>query len=228
MTSEHLLDAIGLLDDKLIREAEDYTVQKRRVDHRKWIGLVASFAVVLALGYGVTHIGMGGGGALTSGGGAAGAPSASNSLAQGSPSTDHNGTMAPSGEESQGAAIESPGSGASGGISMDVPDAVAPTAPPEYASGEEDLNSDRLLALKVDGTVYWATEEYIQLDPEESDIRYTTSYIDSAEPEEDGQANFLPVGLAYVMLEDGTVAVRHDGDGGSWRIFDPVPPWERP
>lgn len=72
MTGEHLLDAMGLLDDDLVREAEEYRRPKR--NYGPWLGLAASFAVVLALGYGVTHIGMGGANNMS---GAASAPAAS-------------------------------------------------------------------------------------------------------------------------------------------------------
>ena len=56
MTSEHLMDAVGLLDDDLIQEAEYPVPQRARPDHRHWLGWAACLAVVLALGYGVTHI----------------------------------------------------------------------------------------------------------------------------------------------------------------------------
>lgn len=66
MNSEHLLDAIGLLDDDLIREAEEYRRPGR--NWRPWISLAACLAVVLTLGYAVTHLefGMGGGSAAPS------------------------------------------------------------------------------------------------------------------------------------------------------------------
>ena len=44
---------------------------------------------------------------------------------------------------------------------------------------------------------------------------------------EDGQANFLPVGHSYVLLDDGTAAVLEDEETNSWRIYDSVPPWEK-
>lgn len=59
MNAEHLLDAIGLLDDDLIREAESYRRPKR--NYKPWIGLAACLAVVLTLRWGLSHIGMGGG-----------------------------------------------------------------------------------------------------------------------------------------------------------------------
>lgn len=57
MSAEHLLIAIGLLDDDLIQEAE----RVRRPNYGKWIAWAASLALVIALGYGITHPGAGGG-----------------------------------------------------------------------------------------------------------------------------------------------------------------------
>ena len=57
MNTEHLLDAIGLLDDDLVREAEEY--RRPRRDYSRWISLAAGFAVVLTLGYGVIRSGRG-------------------------------------------------------------------------------------------------------------------------------------------------------------------------
>ena len=53
MNTEHILDAIGLLDDDLIREAEEYSRPRVRHSYGTWLGLAASFAVVLTLGSGV-------------------------------------------------------------------------------------------------------------------------------------------------------------------------------
>lgn len=200
MTSEHLLDAIGLLDDGLIREAEEYIPRKKRSRYGAWMSLAACLALVVALSYGLTHIGMGGGAPPSgAGGGAANTPASSNGVsAPGEPASG----------ESQG--------GATGG---DMSGGDTPGAP-------VGSQGDWLFAVKVDGTVYWATKEYIHLEPEEGDIRYTTSFVNGAEPEEDGQANFLPVGSAYVVLEDGTVAVLKE-DTGSWQVYGSVPPWEK-
>lgn len=219
MTSEHLLDAIGLLDDSLIQEAEEYSRPRR--DYSRWMGLAAGFAVILALGYGATHIGgMGGGGCAPEfSGGAAGAPSVSSAFDPGPASTDQ--ALSPAGgDSSAGGAVEPPNADSG---SVDVPNAADPADP----GVAEETPGDWLFAIQVDGVIYRATNEYIHLEPEESDIRYTTSFIDGAEPEENGQANFLPVGCAYVMLDDGTAAVYQE-DTGSWRVYDSVPPWERP
>lgn len=190
MNAEYLLDCVGMLDDGLIREAEEY--RRPRRNYSRWISLAACLAVALTLGYGVTHMGMGGGGAAPEGwsGGAAENRPAASAPAELPTATD---------DSSQG-----------GGS----PDLSAPGS------------ADWLSAIRVDGVVYWATNEYIHLEPEEDDIRYTTSFINSAEPEEDGQANFLPVGRAYVVLDNGTAAVYQE-DNDTWRVFDPVPPWEQ-
>ena len=46
MTSEHILDAIGLLDDELVREAEEYRRPRARFDCRRWGSLAACCALV--------------------------------------------------------------------------------------------------------------------------------------------------------------------------------------
>ena len=93
MNAEHLLDAIGLLDDDLIREAEVY--QPSRRDYKRWISLAACLAVVLTLGYAVTHLefGMGGGSAAPSD------PSGGNGVSTPAASTPAGGT---DGSETEG------------------------------------------------------------------------------------------------------------------------------
>ena len=199
MNPEYLLDAMGLLDDDLIQEAEQYQRRKPRINYSRWLAWAASFAVVIVLGYGVTHIGMGGGGSAPNGGASTGGAAASGCESM---------QNAPS-------ATDSPD---------DSDQAFVPEEPSNGAGGTQA--GDWYLALMADGTVYWATEEYIDLDPEEDDIRYTTSFINSVEPEEEGQANFLPVGTAYVVLDNGIAAVYQE-DTGSWRVYDSVPLWEK-
>lgn len=66
MNAEHLLDAIGRLDDDLVRDAERYRRPKARFGPLPvW---AASFAVAILLGYGATHFGMGGGSMSTNAG----------------------------------------------------------------------------------------------------------------------------------------------------------------
>lgn len=220
MNAEYLLDAMGLLDDDLIREAEEYTVRKRAADAQRWIGLAASLAVVLVLGYGVFqlgHIGMGGSAPSNeASGGAANAPSGSYGEADAPP-------PAPEGSDhdfqQSGGDWAEPGGSYGGDPAPQEPASPGATEP---VGGEGDW----LPALRVDGIVYRATQEFIHLEPEEGDIRYTTSCLNTWEPEEDGQANFEPVGSPYVVLDNGTVAVLHDGEN-SWQIYDSVPPWEK-
>lgn len=214
MNAEYLLDAVGLLDDGLIREAEEY--QPPRRDYRPWIGLAASFAIVLTLGYALTHLGMGGGAAPENqaSGGAANAPAGSYG-GDGAPPPAS--TEGPDGSSMQGGGDwPEPGS----------PDAAAPQEP--GANGGSSVTGDWLPAIRVDGVVYyWDTKECIHLEPEEDDICYTTSFINSWEPEEDGQANFLPIGLPYVVLDNGTVAVLHNEETNTWEVYNSVPPWEK-
>ena len=215
MNAEYLLDAVGFVDDDLLREAEEYSRPRR--DYRPWIGLAASFAVVLTLSYALTHIRMGGGGAAPKNemsGGAAGAPSGS-----------YGGAEAPPPEPAQSPDGSAPQNGENRPASSS-PDAAEPQEP--GANGGGSVTGDWLPAIRVDGVVYyWDTKEYIHLEPEEDDICYTTSFINSWEPEEDGQANFLPIGMPYVVLDNGTVAVLHNEETNTWEVYDSVPPWEK-
>lgn len=130
MNAEYLLDAIGRLDDDLIQEAERYRRPKAR--YGRLLGLAASFAVVIALGYVLTHVGgMRGGGAPSfSGGGNNGAPASGNSA----PSGD---SMLPGGYSGAG----EDGTGAP--FKPDVPTEASPTAPSgenaEAPSSSSDL-----------------------------------------------------------------------------------------
>lgn len=77
MNAEHILDALGLLDDDLVREAEEYSRPKARRGYGAWMGWAASFAVVLVLGYGLVRFGAGSGGGAAGNAPAASAPAAS-------------------------------------------------------------------------------------------------------------------------------------------------------
>lgn len=83
MNAEYLLDAIGQLDDDLVREAERY--RRPKVRYGRLMGLAASFAVVIALGYVLIHVGGMGNGAAPnlSGGGNGGAPANGADVPQG-------------------------------------------------------------------------------------------------------------------------------------------------
>ena len=58
MTAEHLMNAMGLLDDDLIQEAEQIVRSRRRIRAGRWLGLAASLALVIVLGYGAAHTGL--------------------------------------------------------------------------------------------------------------------------------------------------------------------------
>ena len=147
MNREQLLEAVGLLDDDLIQEAEAYRRPER--NYRPWISLAACLAVVLALGYGVTHLGMGGG---MSGGASQNAPSAgapaSSALTGDSTSggDDLPPVNVPNGTENES-------QGGSGG------DFQAPEAPGE--PGAPDLAGGTLLvSVCLDGQWYRFTHTY--------------------------------------------------------------------
>lgn len=128
MNAEHLLDAIGRLDDDLVQEAERYRRPKAR--YGRLLGLAACFAVVITLGYVLTHVGgMGSGGAPSfSGGGNGGAPASGNSAPGG-------GSMLPGGYSD--AALNAPQGGDSG-------EAAEPNAPGESepsSPGGENTNT---------------------------------------------------------------------------------------
>lgn len=201
MTSEHLLDAIGLLDDGLIREAEEYVPRKKRARYGAWLGLAACFALVVVLGYGVTHLRMGGG-AASGGANAPSAPSGNTMPAPGEPAAS---------SESQ--------VGAAGG---DMSGGGTPGAPVGN-SGEEDYCA----AVMADGVLYWSTGTPVPVEPAEEEIRTVTGYTDTV-PEEDGQTNFdreLTTQYARVKMgEEWKLAV---AIGHEWILFDPVPPWEK-
>lgn len=209
MNAEYLLDAVGLLDDGLIREAEEY--QPPRRDYRPWIGLAASFAIVLTLGYALTHLGMGGGAAPENqaSGGAANAPSGSYGGAEAPPPAS---TEGPDGSSMQGGGdwpAGSPGAGSSS-------DNAAPQEPGAAVG-------DYCPAIMVDGVVYWSTDTPVPGEVEESAIRTVTSYTDG-QPEEDGQTNFdRGLTARYAMTDMGLVVLIDQ----EWVLFDPVPPWEK-
>jgi len=61
MTAEYLLEAMGLIDDGLIQDAEVRPAARPApVRWQRWGALAACLAVVVALGYGVAHLPMGG------------------------------------------------------------------------------------------------------------------------------------------------------------------------
>lgn len=192
MNAEYLLDAVGLLDDDLLREAEEH--HRPRRDYRPWIGLAACLAVVLTLGYALTHLGMGGGAAPGNqiSGGAASAPAGSCGGAEALPP-----------EEAPPASAEGPdGSGMQGGGSTPAD----PCAPVEAET----------LAVLIDGGLYRSTGEIIRLSPEEGEVQYGLSWHD----EKSGEDRVEP--RRWLLLEDGTVAVSWDTQEHGWLVFAPA------
>ena len=72
MTSENLLDAVGLLDDDLLQEAELPVRKQRGGVWQQWIPLAACLAVVVVMSYGLTQFGAVSGGSASGSAGAAG------------------------------------------------------------------------------------------------------------------------------------------------------------
>lgn len=209
MNAEYLLDAVGLLDDGLIREAEEY--QPPRRDYRPWIGLAASFAIVLTLGYALTHLGMGGGAAPENqaSGGAANAPSGSCGGDEAPPPELTEGL---DGSSMQGGGDWPAGSPGAGSSSDNA-------APQEPGMAVEDYCP----AIMVDGVVYWSTGTPLAVEVDEDDVRTASSYTDG-QPEEDGQTNFdRDLTARYAMTDMGLVVLIDQ----EWVLFDPVPPWEK-
>lgn len=62
MTAEHLLEAMGLLDDELIQEADALPLRKQPRRWQRWGSLAACAALIIALScYGAAHLPMKGG-----------------------------------------------------------------------------------------------------------------------------------------------------------------------
>lgn len=203
MTGSHLLDAIGLLDDDLIQEAEEYTAVRKRFDYRRWGSLAACCALVLALGYGALWLA--GGGDLKKGldqsgasGGAASMPAASapaggNSL----PWDEADGSL----NEAYPPAPDSPsGSGP-----------AEPAAPGAVEGGEP--------AIMVEGVLYQSTGMQVPAEPDPASTRTVVSYT-SGVPEMDGQTNFSQdLSARYAMTGMGLLVLVDE----EWTLFEPVP-----
>lgn len=154
MNAEYLLDAIGRLDDDLVKEAEQY--RRSRARYSALLGWAACFAVVLLLGYGVTHLGMGGG-APGGGNGAAYAPGGGTTASGDSylSSGGHSNTNVPSAAEdndpgrvfdqdaAQGTAPVSPGGDVAAG---------ANGANPEAPHTQPDNNGDA--GIELNGALF--------------------------------------------------------------------------
>ncbi len=196
MNAEYLLDAMGLLDDDLVEEAERYSRPKLKANYGRWMGLAASLAVVIALGYALTHLGMGGGSSMApSGAGAASAPAASTPAAAG---------------ESLGGGMMFDNS-ADG--SVDDPEAPEPDEPQGGDQGEQ------YPVIMVDGVLYRSTGQPVPGEPAEEAIQTVTGYTNSL-PEADGQTNFSQdLTAQYAMTGQGLVVLMDN----EWVLFEPVP-----
>ena len=200
MNAGDILDAIGLLDDSLIQEAEEYSRPRKQAGYRPWISLAACLAVVIALGYGavrLTYLGVGNG----SGAAPGQAGCASN--------------------ESKGGLAPPPGSGIDNTPSEDqAPDSAEPALPEEV---DQSVNGGgHRPAIMVDGILYWSTGVPAAETVDEGGVRTATSYINTV-PEMDGQTNFSQdLSARYAMTSQG-LAVWMDGE---WILFEPAAPEE--
>ena len=211
MNTEHILDAIGLLDDDLIWEAEEYSRPRR--DYRPWIGLAASFAIVLTLGYVLTHLNLGMGGSAAPGNGMSGG-------AAGSPAGSYGGAEAP-----PPASTEGPdGSGPQSGEGPGSPDAAAPQEPGAFGDSEVGSSEQGQQGIWVRG-IYQAWTYYAlsgdtvrELPPDSVPVGILSSlYPDAPSPYTNAEAyvglelwkrpgESLPTVL-YVVLPDGQCAI---------------------
>ena len=106
MTREHLLEAMGLLDDDLIQEAEK-PVRRKKWNREAWVSLAACLAIVLTIGYGVVRNGWWS------------ANSSSGSASAGATAEDWSGAAGGSAPSSSGT-VTSPGEGQSGDASPNM------------------------------------------------------------------------------------------------------------
>ncbi len=197
MNTEHILDAIGLLDDDLIREAEEYSRPRASFDYRRWIGLAASLAVVLALGYGAVNLGGGGDKSCTA---------SSAQLSGGAECLP--GEPVGGGTEGENNACDS---------LQPTPEPTEPT--PGAVSAEFSQNGGDVFraAIMVDGVLYWSTGR--PFSGEVDGAQNVTAYINTV-PEMDGQTNFSQdLSARYAMTDQG-LAVEMDG---VWVLFETAP-----
>lgn len=200
MNAGDILDAIGLLDDSLIQEAEEYSRPRKQAGYRPWISLAACLAVVIALGYGAVRLTyLGGGNGSGAAPGQAGCAS----------------------NESQGGSAPPQGAGSDNAPSEDqAPDSAEPALPEEV---DQSVNGGgHRPAIMVDGILYWSTGVPAAETVDEGGVRTATSYINTV-PEMDGQTNFSQdLSARYAMTSQG-LAVWMDGE---WILFEPAAPEE--
>ena len=208
MNAEHLLDAIGLLDDGLIQEAEEYSRPRKQINYRPWISLAACLVVVVALGYGVTHLEMGGGSSMN---GAAPAASQAGSPAG---SAADNESLPPPGDANSSGGDEFPEA------PNPEPDFQEPLAPGETdASAGSPGSTETVPAIMVEGVLYRSTGQPFSGPVDESSAQTVTSYINTV-PEMDGQTNFSQdLSARYAMTDQGLAVLMEE----EWILFEPAP-----
>lgn len=187
MNSDYLLDCIGLIDDDLIADAEERPAPRRpAIPLRTWGTLAACLVLMLALGYAVTHIRMGGAGSTA-------APAEPTAPAAPAPADPE----APAG----GANVSGDGSPA---------EPQAPAAPAPEPSHEGSVggapSEDQRAAIMVDGVLYWSTGAPVPVEPAPSVVRVSDSYTDDL-PEKDGQNNFSSESVEYAKIDMGVVVL---------------------
>lgn len=201
MTSEHLLDAMGLLDDDLIQEAETYRPVKLRPNYRALTTLAACFAAVIVLGYGALRLGFVGTNGSSGGnanGGVSNAP-ASSAPTSGAPADS---SWTNSEEKNENSFSQPPFSSALQGTESGSP-------PTEHFRP----------AIMVDSVLYYSTGTPIPGEVDESAIRTVTAYINTL-PQMDGQTNFSEDLSAQYALTDMGLVVRMEHE---WILFEPDP-----
>lgn len=197
MNAEHILNAIGLLDDDLIREAERYRRPRPRINYNTLFSLASCLALVLVLGYGVTHLELSGGGNSAA---PMGTPAASAPPADNAPSGScAGGNLLP---EEQGSASNEPeGPGAPGA-----------------------LEGEFCPAIMVDGILYRSTGRAVPAEPDPDAVKTVSSYTGGT-PETDGQTNFSQdLTAQYAMIKIGQewkLVVLMESE---WVLFEPVGP----
>lgn len=152
MSADFLLDALGLLDDDLIADAEALPARAASPSRvRRWAALAACLAVVLFLGYGAARLSLlpwEGGGGLSSGGNA--------------PDGGAAGEASPP-DDSSGGAVEPPSPGSASGADSSAGDWHAAI----QVDGVLYWSTGQVLAAEVEESAIRETTSYICGLPEE-------------------------------------------------------------
>ena len=93
------------------------------------------------------------------------------------------------------------------------------SSPTLRESPDAIIQGDYPATIMIGGTLYYSTGRAIPVEPDESAIRYTTSYAENGVPSKDGEDNFnRKTGTPYAVFDDGTVVVLIDNE---WIEFRP-------